>query len=103
MCDSWRQDFRHFVQDLGERPSKFHSLDRINNDGNYEPGNVRWATAKEQAENRGRMTKFVQEIERLRAENSALLAEVERLRAALDREHEARVQEYEYAGANAEI
>lgn len=43
-------DFAVFVEDVGERPEGM-SLDRINNDGNYEPGNVRWATAKEQSLN----------------------------------------------------
>jgi hypothetical protein len=44
--------FEEFLRELGLRPSSNHSLDRINNDGNYEIGNVRWATAKEQLYNR---------------------------------------------------
>lgn len=48
----WRADFAAFLRDVGSRPSPDLSLDRIDNDGNYEPGNVRWATAKQQANNR---------------------------------------------------
>lgn len=43
--------FDDFIACLGERPSLNHSVDRINNNGHYEPGNVRWATAKEQSRN----------------------------------------------------
>lgn len=43
--------FQRFLEHVGERPSDRHSLDRINNDGHYEPGNVRWATASEQNRN----------------------------------------------------
>jgi len=50
VCDRWR-DFPAFLADVGERPSSGLSIDRINNDGNYEPGNVRWATPKEQSNN----------------------------------------------------
>lgn len=51
VCDRW-QIFQNFIEDMGRRPSSKHSLDRINNDGNYEPGNCRWATKADQMLNR---------------------------------------------------
>lgn len=53
ICDRWKRSFLLFLEDVGERPSQSHSLDRYPNPcGNYEPGNVRWATAEEQANNK---------------------------------------------------
>lgn len=52
ICMRWLGSFEHFMNDVGQRPSPKHSLDRYpNNNGNYEPGNVRWATASEQMNN----------------------------------------------------
>ncbi len=58
VCKRWsigedgKTGYQCFVQDVGMRPTDQHSIDRINTNGNYEPGNVRWATKREQSLNR---------------------------------------------------
>lgn len=50
VCERW-QDFKDFLADMGRKPSASHSIDRIDVNGNYEPGNCRWATPKQQRAN----------------------------------------------------
>lgn len=53
VCSRWRNSFANFLEDMGPRPSSKHSIDRWpDKGGNYEPGNCRWATQKEQARNK---------------------------------------------------
>lgn len=52
VCAEWRESYEAFLSHIGRRPSPNHSVDRIESNGNYEPGNVRWATPSEQVSNR---------------------------------------------------
>lgn len=60
VCPQWMDSFETFYADVGDPPSKKHTLDRINVDGNYEPGNVRWATRAEQALNKRKIARLDQ-------------------------------------------
>ncbi len=52
VCPSWNSSFESFYADMGPRPSRKHSIERIDNDGDYEPSNCRWDTIKNQSRNR---------------------------------------------------
>lgn len=65
VCEEWRTSFEQFLTDMGPRPSPEHSIDRVNNDGNYEPANCRWANTYEQANNTRKNTFFTYDGERL--------------------------------------
>jgi hypothetical protein len=89
VCDAWKNMSR-FIEDLGERPGKEYTLDRIDVNGHYEPGNVRWATASQQARNRRpfdewgvRKRDLYEKVERLEIANAELKKENREIRKKL--------------------
>jgi hypothetical protein len=52
ICERWLNSFENFMIDMGEKPKSEYTLERVNNDGNYEPNNCKWATWNEQRKNK---------------------------------------------------
>ena len=87
VCERWR-DFAAFLEDMGERPSKKYSIDRINVNGNYEPENCRWADERTQHNNTRRNIYYVYNGENKTAAELARIAGIgyDTMRARLSKQ-----------------
>jgi hypothetical protein len=83
VCDRWRASFADFFADMGERPSRHHSLDRIDTNGHYEPGNCRWATPRTQQRNKRSVRMLT-----VHGERDSLAAWAERFGLSISRVHQ---------------
>ena len=82
VCDRWEK-FSNFLADMGARPSKAHSIDRIDVTRGYEPGNCRWATHPEQCANRRTTKNVVEETPQVLARRAYRAAYMRARRAKL--------------------
>jgi len=73
VCERWNHSFADFVADVGMAPNKDFLLDRIDNDGDYEPGNVRWVNPKDSTNNRRVTRNVVVNGERMPVEEAAAI------------------------------
>jgi hypothetical protein len=64
ICERWADSYENFLEDLGRRPSHLHQIDRINNEGDYTPHNVRWVLCRENLRNT-RQTRYTEEFIRV--------------------------------------
>lgn len=67
VCGRWAASFTAFLEDMGERPTRKHEIDRIDNDGDYEPSNRRWVTRVENARNKSTTKLTERDVEYIRA------------------------------------
>lgn len=98
LCDKWKNSFEDFLNDVGKKPFPGASLDRINNDGNYEPENIRWTDRQTQASNT-RSQRFGFSVKRWSRENNCCRFEVTKLlENGLSKQEILLVKKYPYRG-----
>jgi hypothetical protein len=78
VCERWRNDFEAFAADMGDRPSPRHTIDRMNNQKGYQPGNVRWATPYQQLNNTRRTVYVEWQGKRITLSDAAEISGVDR-------------------------